>query len=32
MTPPQFLKAGDRVRIEIDQLGAIEALCAADLG
>jgi 2-keto-4-pentenoate hydratase/2-oxohepta-3-ene-1,7-dioic acid hydratase in catechol pathway len=30
MTPPQFLKAGDRVRIEVDQLGAIEALCQAD--
>lgn len=27
MTPPSFLKAGDHVRIEIDQLGAIEALC-----
>ncbi|RZI85182.1 MAG: FAA hydrolase family protein [Rubrivivax sp.] len=30
MTPPSFLKAGDRVRIEIDQLGAIEALCVDD--
>ena len=24
MRPPRFLKAGDRVRVEIDQLGAIE--------
>ena len=31
MTPPQFLKPGDHVRIEIDQLGAIEALCTADV-
>lgn len=26
MQPPQFLKAGDRVRIEIDRLGAIEGV------
>lgn len=26
MSPPQFLKAGDRVRIEIDKLGAIEGV------
>ncbi len=25
MKPPQFLKAGDRVRVEIDRIGAIEA-------
>ena len=25
MKPPQFLKAGDVVRIEIDKIGAIEA-------
>jgi 2-keto-4-pentenoate hydratase/2-oxohepta-3-ene-1,7-dioic acid hydratase in catechol pathway len=30
MTPRQFLKAGDRVRIEIEGLGAIENLCAAE--
>lgn len=30
MTPPSFLKPGDHVRIEIDQLGAIEALCVSD--
>lgn len=30
MTPPSFLKPGDHVRIEIDQLGAIEALCVND--
>jgi len=30
MTPPNFLKPGDHVRIEIDQLGAIEALCVSD--
>ena len=28
MRPPQFLKAGDIVRVEIDTLGAIEARCA----
>jgi ureidoglycolate lyase len=28
--PPRFLKAGDRVRIEIDGLGAIENPCAAE--
>jgi ureidoglycolate lyase len=27
MKPPVFLKAGDRVRCEIDELGAIEAVC-----
>lgn len=32
MTPPTFLRPGDRVRIEIDPLGAIEGLCAADQG
>ncbi len=30
MKPPQFLKAGDRVRVEIDGLGAIEAQCVAE--
>lgn len=24
MQPPQFLKAGDKVRVEIDRIGAIE--------
>ena len=28
MNPRQFLKAGDRVRVEIDRLGAIEAVMA----
>ena len=27
MKPPVFLKAGDRVRCEIDELGAIETVC-----
>ncbi|MDI1257694.1 fumarylacetoacetate hydrolase family protein [Aquabacterium sp.] len=31
MTPPRFLRLGDHVRIEIDQLGAIESRCIADL-
>jgi len=26
MRPPQWLKAGDRVRVEIDRIGAIEAV------
>lgn len=26
MKPPQFLKAGDKVRVEIDRIGAIEAV------
>jgi 2-keto-4-pentenoate hydratase/2-oxohepta-3-ene-1,7-dioic acid hydratase in catechol pathway len=30
MKPPRFLKAGDRVRIEIDGLGAIENPCEAE--
>jgi 2-keto-4-pentenoate hydratase/2-oxohepta-3-ene-1,7-dioic acid hydratase in catechol pathway len=30
MKPPRFLKAGDRVRIEIDGLGAIENPCVAE--
>jgi len=25
MQPPQWLKAGDKVRVEIDRIGAIEA-------
>ena len=29
MRPPKFLKNGDRVRVEIDRLGAIEASCEA---
>ncbi len=28
MKPPLFLKDGDRVRVEIEKLGAIEAVCA----
>ena len=32
MSPPQFLKAGDRVRIEIERLGAIEAACVTEGG
>lgn len=27
MNPPRFLKGGDRVRVEIDRLGALEAVC-----
>ena len=30
MKPPQFLKAGDTVRIEIDKIGAIEAKMVAE--
>jgi ureidoglycolate lyase len=30
MQPPRFLKAGDRVRVEIDGLGAIENPCGAE--
>jgi 2-keto-4-pentenoate hydratase/2-oxohepta-3-ene-1,7-dioic acid hydratase in catechol pathway len=30
MRPPQFLKAGDVVRVEIDTLGALEATMAAE--
>ncbi len=30
MKPPQFLKAGDTVRVEIDKIGAIEAKCVAE--
>jgi ureidoglycolate lyase len=30
MKPPRFLKAGDRVRIEIDGLGAIENPCVTE--
>jgi 2-keto-4-pentenoate hydratase/2-oxohepta-3-ene-1,7-dioic acid hydratase in catechol pathway len=30
MKPPQFLKAGDVVRVEIDGLGEIEAVCEAE--
>ena len=30
MKPMQFLKAGDRVRIEIETLGAIENPCAPE--
>jgi ureidoglycolate lyase len=32
MKPPRFLKHGDRVRIEIDGLGAIENACAQAAG
>lgn len=31
MSPPQFLKAGDRVRIEIDKLGAIEGVMTPEV-
>ena len=27
MKPPQYLKSGDRVRVEVDQLGFLEAVC-----
>jgi ureidoglycolate lyase len=30
MKPPKFLVAGDKVRVEIDKLGAIEAACVAE--
>lgn len=30
MKPPQFLKAGDRIRVEIDKVGAIEAKCVTE--
>jgi 2-keto-4-pentenoate hydratase/2-oxohepta-3-ene-1,7-dioic acid hydratase in catechol pathway len=30
MNPPSFLKPGDKVRAEIDRLGAIEAECVAE--
>jgi 2-keto-4-pentenoate hydratase/2-oxohepta-3-ene-1,7-dioic acid hydratase in catechol pathway len=30
MTPPCFLKPGDRVRIEVDRLGALDAVCRAE--
>jgi ureidoglycolate lyase len=30
MKPPGYMKAGDKVRCEIDRLGAIEALCEAE--
>jgi ureidoglycolate lyase len=30
MKPPRFLKPGDRVRVEIDGLGAIENPCVAE--
>jgi ureidoglycolate lyase len=30
MKPPVFLKSGDRMRVEIDRLGAIEARCVAE--
>jgi 2-keto-4-pentenoate hydratase/2-oxohepta-3-ene-1,7-dioic acid hydratase in catechol pathway len=28
--PPNFLKVGDRVRVEIDRIGSLEAVCAAE--
>lgn len=31
-TPPAFLKVGDKVRVEIDRLGAIEAVIAREPG
>jgi ureidoglycolate lyase len=30
MSPPQFLKPGDKVRVEIDRIGALEALAVAE--
>jgi 2-keto-4-pentenoate hydratase/2-oxohepta-3-ene-1,7-dioic acid hydratase in catechol pathway len=30
MKPPQYLKAGDRVRVEVDKLGFLEAVCRAE--
>ena len=30
MSPPQFLKPGDKVRVEIDRIGAIEAITVAE--
>ena len=30
MDPPRFLKPGDRVRIEVDRLGALESVCRAE--
>jgi ureidoglycolate lyase len=30
MSPPQFLKPGDKVRVEIDRVGAIEAVTLAE--
>jgi len=30
MKPPRFLKPGDNVRVEIDGLGALETICAAE--
>jgi ureidoglycolate lyase len=30
MRPPKFLAAGDRVRVEIDGLGALDNPCAAE--
>jgi 2-keto-4-pentenoate hydratase/2-oxohepta-3-ene-1,7-dioic acid hydratase in catechol pathway len=31
MTPRQFLKPGDRVRVEIEGLGAIDNPCVAEI-
>jgi ureidoglycolate lyase len=30
MKPPLFLKAGDRVRVEIEKIGALDAVCFAE--
>ena len=30
MQPPAFLQAGDTVRMEVDELGAIEATCVRE--
>ena len=30
MKPPVFLKAGDKVRVEVDRLGALEAVCTPE--
>jgi len=30
MKPPRFLAPGDRVRVEIDGIGALENVCAAE--
>jgi 2-keto-4-pentenoate hydratase/2-oxohepta-3-ene-1,7-dioic acid hydratase in catechol pathway len=31
MKPPRLLKAGDKVRVEIDRIGAIEAITRPEL-
>ena len=31
LKPPKYLKDGDRVRVEIDRLGALEAVCLPEV-